>query len=100
MQKLTQKDLFFSIITGLITGISAWKIFIFLNVPNLFGVPVTSLIVVIPILWIFGVNLGYFLGRWVPFFNQFGRFTAIGFTNAAVDFGVLNLLIYYTDISK
>lgn len=52
--------------------------------------------VFIPILWICGVNLGYFLGRWINFFNQFGKFAAIGFTNAAVDFGVLNLLIANT----
>lgn len=53
----------------------------------------------IPVLWVLGVNLGYFLGRWFSFFNQFGKFTAIGFTNAAVDFGVLNLLIFYSGIS-
>src|SRR3989344_992981 len=53
---------------------------------------------VVPVLWILGVNLGYFLGRWVVFFNQFGKFAAVGFTNAAVDFGILNLLIAYYGI--
>lgn len=43
--------------------------------------------------------MGYFLGRRVKFFDQFGKFTAIGFTNAAVDFGLLNLLISLTDIT-
>ena len=55
---------------------------------------------IVPVLWIFGVNLGYFLGRWMAFFNQFGRFAAVGFTNAAVDFGVLNLLIAFTGQSE
>lgn len=56
--------------------------------------------VIVPVLWILGVNLGYFLGRWFEFFNQFGRFSAIGFTNAAVDFGVLNILIAWSGIAS
>ena len=52
--------------------------------------------VLMPVFWILGINLGYFLGQWFAFFNQFGKFAAIGFTNAAVDFGILNLLIFYS----
>lgn len=96
----TKKDLNFSIITGLITGLIAWRIFIFIDRPVIFGFPMWALIAVVPVLWILGVNLGYFLGKWMPFFNQFGRFAAVGFTNAAVDFGVLNLLIWYSDIES
>ncbi|MDP3697108.1 MAG: GtrA family protein [Candidatus Taylorbacteria bacterium] len=89
----SRKDLTYSIITGFITGLIAWRVFDFLEAPS-FGLPSHALLVVIvPVLWILGVNLGYFLGRWMPFFNQFGKFAAVGFTNAAVDFGVLNLLI-------
>lgn len=44
--------------------------------------------------------MGYFLGRWISFFNQFGKFVAVGFTNAAVDFGVLNLQISQTGIDS
>lgn len=121
--KFTKKDFYFSIVTGLITGFVAWRIFEYLNVPILskgYGeshvicgivppcweqyahyiyIPWFTLVIVVPVLWILGVNLGYFLGRWFRFFNQFGKFSAIGFTNAAVDFGVLNLLIANTGIS-
>ena len=100
MNKFTKKDLLFSIITGLITGIIVWRIFDFLKAPS-FGLPTHAwFILIVPVLWIIGVNLGYFLGRWIPLFNQFGKFAAIGFTNAAVYFGILNLLIAYTDIAK
>ena len=96
----TRKDLYFSIITGLITGFIAWQVFIFLELPELFNVQWSLLIVIVPILWILGVNLGYFLGRWFLFFNQFGKFAAVGFTNAAVYFGILNVLIAWSDINK
>lgn len=116
----TRKDLYFSIITGSITGFIAWRIFEFLNIPILrwgyirticgivppcwdvykFSVSWVALIVFIPVFWILGVNLGYFLGRWLVFFNQFGKFAAVGFTNAAVYFGILNVLIYFSDINK
>ncbi len=97
--KFTKRDLFFSVVTGLITGFSAWRIFSFLEVPGYGGISYAWLLAVVPVIWILGVNLGYFLGRWFSFFNQFGKFVTIGFTNAAVDFGVLNLLIFTTGIA-
>lgn len=98
--KFTKKDFYFSIATGLITGFSAWRIFEYLEVFKYGGYSFAWFLVIVPVLWILGVNLGYFLGKWFGFFNQFGKFSAIGFTNAAVDFGVLNLLIANTDISS
>lgn len=97
--KFTKKDLAFSVVTGLITGFFAWRILDFLNAPEFYGINWSLLVIIVPILWIIGVNLGYFLGKWLPFFNQFGKFTAIGFTNAAIDFGALNLLIALSGIA-
>lgn len=115
--KFSKKDFWFSIFTGAGTGLITWRIFDFLNVPilhlgereicgiascftqNFLYVSWSWLALFVPILWIAGVNLGYFLGRWFAFFNQFGKFAAIGFTNAAVDFGTLNFLIAMTGIT-
>ena len=97
--KYTKRDLVFSVVTGLITGFSAWRIFHFLEVPSYGGISYVWLLAIVPVVWILGVNLGYFLGRWFPLFNQFGKFVTIGFSNAAVDFGVLNLLIFATGIA-
>ena len=94
-----KKDALYSIITGFTAGFLAWRIFAFLNISNFYFLPGAWLTVLIPVLWIIGVNLGYFLGRWMPFFNQFGKFVAIGFTNATVDFGILNLFIFLTGIT-
>ncbi len=87
MKLLSKRDVIFAVITGLIAGIIAWAILGY-----------AWLIVTIPILWLLGVQLGYFLGKWIAFFDQFGKFSAIGFTNFAVDAGVLNLLMYLTGI--
>lgn len=43
--------------------------------------------------------LGGFLSRWLAFFAQFGKFAAVGFLNAAIDFGVLNSLIFMSGIN-
>ncbi len=125
MSKFSKKDFYFSVVTGLITGFSAWRIFEYLEIPVLhfgrvarcinnindivagggtgcyydYSVAWMWLLIIMPVLWILGVLLGYFLGKWMAFFNQFGKFAAIGFTNAAVDFGVLNLLISNTGVS-
>ena len=123
----TKKDFIFSIVTGLYTGLIAWRIFVFLGLPvitlwnrscettclpdgpctglycvpdYLIVMPTWWFVIIVPVLWVLGVNLGYFLGRWLAFFNQFGKFAAIGFTNAAVDFGILNLLIAWSGVAS
>ncbi|OGN01700.1 MAG: hypothetical protein A3I26_00625 [Candidatus Yanofskybacteria bacterium RIFCSPLOWO2_02_FULL_43_10] len=98
--RFTKKDFYFSVITGCITGFSAWRIFEYLAISEFGGHSFVWFLLIVPVLWILGVNFGYFLGGWFGFFNQFGKFAAIGFTNAAVDFGVLNLLIANTGISS
>ncbi len=97
--RFSKKDFVSSLITGLTTGIIAWRIAAYLKIPTLGGLAFGWLIIVAPLLWILGVNLGYWLGRRFDFFNQFGKFAAIGFSNAAVDFGALNLLIAYSGVA-
>ncbi len=111
IQKFTKRDFGFSVLTGLIAGTIGWRILEFLKVRELsygawdcidgvcapvHALPWSSLVIIIPIVWILGVLLGYFLGQWLEFFNQFGKFAAIGFTNFAVTAGVLNLLLAAT----
>ena len=56
-------------------------------------------LVFIPALWAFGVWLGGFLARRIPFFAQFGKYSAAGFLSAAIDFAVLNYVSYLTGIT-
>lgn len=90
--KLTSKDIIGSIVTGLTAGFAGWQILDYLNAPKLFAVSWFWLVILVPLLWLAGIKLGYLLSRRWPFFAQFGKFAAIGFTNAAVDFGIFNLL--------
>src|SRR3990167_4749551 len=100
MNRFTKKDLFFSLVTGFYTGLIAWRILVFLEKPDFMDFSFAWLIIFVPVLWILGVNLGYFLGRWIGFFNQFGKYAAIGFTNFVVDTGVVNLLIAFSGIAS
>lgn len=45
---------------------------------------------------VFGIWLGRFLGRFMPFFVQLSKFGAIGIFNTSIDFGVLNLFSLVT----
>lgn len=98
-QKFTKRDLVFAVLTGGITGVIGWRVFEFLKTPEVYGLPWVALVMMVPILWIFGVLLGYLLGQWLDFFNQFGKFAAIGFTNFAVGAGVLNSILALTSSS-
>jgi putative flippase GtrA len=42
----------------------------------------------------------YFLGRFWPILRQFGRFAAVGTLNTLINFGILNLLMYFTGITR
>ena len=53
----------------------------------------------ISLLWAAGVWLGYFLSRFFGFFRQFGKFAAVGFLSAAIDFAVLNIVSGFTGIT-
>lgn len=92
---MQQKDLISTTITGLTAGFIAWGVLDYVHAPT-FGVPLAALVVVVPVLWALGVRLGYFLSTWWSFFEQLGKFAAIGLTNFAVDAGTTNLLVAYS----
>lgn len=96
MKTLSARDISSSLVTGFTTGIIGWRILLFLGHPLPFNLPPGLLVPLVPVLWLAGVKLGYILGAVFRPFVQFGRFAAIGFANAAVDFGVLYAFIAAT----
>lgn len=89
MKVLSTRDVLSGFVTGLTTGVIGWRILVYLGATLPMGIDPSVMPFVIPVLWIAGVQLGYFLGTLMRPFTQFGRFACIGFANAAVDFGVL-----------
>lgn len=87
---ITKKDYLIGALVGVLTGVFA--------IPTLFNIGLRQPVVfallpfLIAALWAFGVWLGGFLSKWLPFFAQFGKYATVGFFNTAIDFGVLNVL--------
>ena len=92
-----RKDILIGAIVGFLTGIFLLVIFSYLEVDfqnkdiiALFG---TAL------LFAAGVWLGYFLSRFFLFFKQFGKFAAVGFLSASIDFAILNVVSALTGVT-
>lgn len=94
---ISKKDYYIAAIVGALTGIFAIPTLFHLGLRNPFIF--LFFIVIISALWPFGVWLGIFLSRWLPFMAQVGKFVAVGFLNTAIDFGVLNLLSFLSGVT-
>lgn len=97
--RLASNDLLFAGINGFIFGA-----LIPIVLRNL-GMQISStthiiIAIAFTILAIFGVYVGYLLSKIAGFFFQLAKFGAVGAANFAVDFGVLNLLIFITGIAS
>lgn len=91
-----KKNYFFAALAGFITGIIFIPIFKNLGI----NIPYRELVLVIfwPAFFIFGVFVGKLISRKLLWFWQLTKFAEVGFLNTAIDFGVLNLLIFFTGI--
>jgi len=60
--------------------------------------PVWYLFFSLPILALIAVFIAYLIGKKIPIIFQFAKFVTVGLANTAVDFGVLNFLMWTTGI--
>lgn len=77
-------------LVGFLVGVFAIPTLVNLGVRShavLIALPIAALI-----LFVFGIGVARILSRWLPIFNQLGRFAAVGFLNTTIDFGILNIL--------
>lgn len=91
----TKQDIISSLVIGEIVAL-----FILGMVTNLqIVIPFVWLVIfVLPILALIGLYVAYLIGEKIRVIYQIAKFTLVGFSNVAIDFGVLNLLMYLTNI--
>jgi len=95
---ITKFDYYLAILVGFLAGVFLVPTAINLGVANyavLFLLPLAF-----PPLFAIGIWLGQFLSRWLAFMPQFSKFVAVGFSNTAIDFGILNLLSMVTQVTS
>jgi len=85
-----KKDILIGACVGFLTGIFLLIILSYLDIDfrnkNIIAPLGVSL------LFAAGVWFGYFLSRFLAVFRQFGKFAAVGFLSASIDFAVLNFV--------
>jgi putative flippase GtrA len=89
-----KKDYLVAAVAGFYTALLLLPTF--KNIDIGFDYLYVALLFVIPILWIIGLTIAYFLSKLLSFLYQFGKFVVVGFANTAIDFGVLNILSILT----
>ncbi|MEK7151088.1 MAG: GtrA family protein [Patescibacteria group bacterium] len=99
---MSRKDIFITILVGIFTGLIWTGIFVRLGTFDGFGVggAVWGLVVVVPIIFVFGLYLGRWLSKFASFFSSFAKFVMVGFFNAGIDLGIFNLLMFLTGIER
>jgi putative flippase GtrA len=97
---MPKKDLLLSFIASLITAAFLVPTLIntdyYQKIPFIFAI----LFVVFPVATIIGTYIAYILGRKLAIFWQLAKFALVGVLNTAIDFGILNALIFTTGITS
>jgi putative flippase GtrA len=97
-------DLRNSLVLGLIIGL--FLLFVMTNLkgeipmPGFLSASKWLIIVITPTFVTLWIYLTFNLGTRWPVFFQFGKFVTIGFSNTAIDFGLLNLFMYISHIER
>ncbi len=99
---MKKKDIALTILIGIFTALVWAGVFIRLGTFDRLGLgwAVWGLVLVVPIVYIFGLYLGDWLSRRLVFFASFAKYVMVGFLNAGIDFAVFNLLMFMTKIEN
>lgn len=101
--KTSKRDTLFSLLVGGLTAF--FLIFIFKNpyIKEFEGLKDSVILwffpFIFPVLFLFGIFLAEVLSKISNVFYQIARFAEVGILNTAIDFGILNLLIWLTGVT-
>lgn len=93
----TRKDLLIAAVAGFLLGLLLLSIAFNLRLYFLYRTPL--LVFGVPIIIVVGIGISKIIGRYIPFFNQLGKFVAVGVLNTALDFSILNFISRVTGIT-
>lgn len=96
---MNKKDFLLAVVAGFFTAIFLLPIFKNTKI-SFAGYLIAAMVLTLPILWILAIFTGRFLSRWFSWIYQFVKFCIVGFLNASIDFGVLNLMSIYTGLTS
>ncbi|MFH0803666.1 MAG: GtrA family protein [Candidatus Tagabacteria bacterium] len=96
---MKKKDFLMAGLAGFFTALFLFPTFKNARIAQI-GYIYVGLIIGLPLLWMLALIVGRFLNRWLSWIYQFVKFCIIGLLNAALDFGVLNLLSLYTGLTS
>lgn len=97
---MTRRELLLGLASAVLTAI--FLVPTLINTGFYYKIPFVNLIlfIVLPILAIVGLFVADFIGRKIYLIWQFAKFALVGILNTAIDFGILNLLIFLTGVTQ
>ena len=99
MQKV---DLGYSCAIGFVVGLFLLPVLINTDLYSKLSAPIIFAILFagLPIIFTIGLAFAEFISKKIPLLWQFAKFAQVGVLNTAIDFGILNLLIFVTGITS
>lgn len=95
----TKKDAYKALVAGFV--VSLFSLIIIKNLDVSLPVSKYWVPVLITPLMLAGLYVSFLIGKvWRPFVYQFGKFFVVGLLNTFLDLGILNLLIFFTNITQ
>lgn len=99
---MQKADLGYSFAIGFVVGLFLLPILVNTDLYSKLSGPLllAFLFVGLPIIFTIGLAFASFISKKIPLLWQFAKFAQVGVLNTAIDFGILNLLIFATGITS